>query len=250
MAATTAAADRSAPRRRAQPMEIDEAARTARDARDAPDGLAASVDLCLAHSGWTDVRRLTAADVDLRDVAHGLARINRWNGAIREPVSVAWHSLVVAELARRRDPAAGLHGLMHDAAEAYTGDWARPWKCHMSRAAAELAAALEAACLEAAGVEPTAATRAAVGDADDAVMLLEHHRPWGLGQPRRSRDLARIEAAQDAARRWNPCGGPVGAERATAMFTDYALELMTGTGAPMLRRAEAARKRRRTLGTR
>lgn len=61
--------------------------------------------------------------VDLADVAHGLAQINRWNGQARRPISVLEHSLVVAELCPKE---ARLPALLHDAHEAYFGDVATP----------------------------------------------------------------------------------------------------------------------------
>lgn len=62
-------------------------------------------------------------DINLDDIARGLAQTNRFGGQSRRPISVAEHSLVVALLAR---PGAGLAALLHDAHEAYLGDWARP----------------------------------------------------------------------------------------------------------------------------
>ena len=64
--------------------------------------------------------------IHLADIAHHLSFINRWIGASEIPVSVASHSLFVANLVAKTNPGAGLNGLMHDAAEAYTGDISRP----------------------------------------------------------------------------------------------------------------------------
>lgn len=62
---------------------------------------------------------LAPADVDLRDLAHGLALCNRFAGHTREPVSVAQHSVYASHLV---PPDLALQALLHDGAEAYLGD--------------------------------------------------------------------------------------------------------------------------------
>ena len=72
-----------------------------------------------------DVEHIHLADIDIRDIAHHLALINRFNGATRVPYSVAQHSIHVAQYV----PAEfRLWGLLHDAAEAYVGDIIAPMK--------------------------------------------------------------------------------------------------------------------------
>lgn len=65
------------------------------------------------------------ADVDLGDIAWGLARACRFAGQTPRHYSVAEHSLLVASLVPMH---LQLHGLLHDAAEAYIGDLIRPVK--------------------------------------------------------------------------------------------------------------------------
>ena len=60
-------------------------------------------------------------EVSITDIAHHLATINRFYGAPPVPYSVAQHSVVVAQM-MMDDPKAALHGLLHDAHEAYIGD--------------------------------------------------------------------------------------------------------------------------------
>lgn len=73
-------------------------------------------------------------DVEIEDIAHGLARVARWNGqTIGDwPYSVAQHSLLVEQLFRRttghNDPALCLAALLHDAAEYVVGDMISPFK--------------------------------------------------------------------------------------------------------------------------
>lgn len=57
-------------------------------------------------------------------IANALARINRYGGQWRYPISVARHCLMVADVLRNRgySPAVQLQGLYHDAAEAFTSD--------------------------------------------------------------------------------------------------------------------------------
>src|SRR5262249_44695756 len=73
-------------------------------------------------------------DVELADIAHGLARVARWNGQTAGPhiFSVAQHTLLVEAVARARNPrldrAARLAVLLHDAPEYVIGDMISPFK--------------------------------------------------------------------------------------------------------------------------
>ena len=73
-------------------------------------------------------------DIELDDIAHGLARVARWNGQTfgRNIFSVAQHTLLVEELARRKvgavDRRLGLALLLHDAPEYVIGDMISPFK--------------------------------------------------------------------------------------------------------------------------
>lgn len=73
-------------------------------------------------------------DIEIEDIAHGLARVARWNGqTIGEyPFSVAQHSLLVEDLFRLMRPHSTdgelLAALLHDAPEYVVGDMISPFK--------------------------------------------------------------------------------------------------------------------------
>jgi len=68
--------------------------------------------------------------VKIEDVAHHLAIVAQFNGATSRPYSVAEHSLVCADIARRAGASVFVEmaALMHDAHEAYTNDLISPAK--------------------------------------------------------------------------------------------------------------------------
>lgn len=66
-----------------------------------------------------------ACDVSLVDIAHALSLICRYTGHVKQFYSVAEHCVRVSWAC---DPDDALWGLLHDAAEAYVCDLARPVK--------------------------------------------------------------------------------------------------------------------------
>lgn len=77
------------------------------------------------------------ADIDIRDIAHGLARVARWNGQTigHYAFSVAQHALIVEAIAALPGPRAepwsrewALAALLHDAPEFVVGDLISPFK--------------------------------------------------------------------------------------------------------------------------
>ncbi|MAW87778.1 MAG: hydrolase [Phyllobacteriaceae bacterium] len=76
-------------------------------------------------------------DVEIVDIAHGLARVARWNGqtAGDHAFSVAQHSLIVEQVFKAMMPAASadqqLAALLHDAPEYVIGDMISPFKAVM-----------------------------------------------------------------------------------------------------------------------
>lgn len=73
-------------------------------------------------------------DIAIEDIAHGLARVARWNGQTVGPhaFSVAQHVLIVEEIAHALNPGWParwrLAALLHDAAEYVIGDLISPFK--------------------------------------------------------------------------------------------------------------------------
>ncbi len=73
-------------------------------------------------------------DIDIADIAHGLARVARWNGQTvgDHALSVAQHALVVDDIIGARQPGWvrdwRLAALLHDAPEYVIGDLISPFK--------------------------------------------------------------------------------------------------------------------------
>ena len=73
-------------------------------------------------------------DIEIEDIAHGLARVARWNGQTigDHAFSVAQHSVVVEEICAHIQPDLApkwrLAALLHDASEYVIGDMISPFK--------------------------------------------------------------------------------------------------------------------------
>ena len=76
----------------------------------------------------------TPLDIEVEDIAHGLAFVARWNGQTRGdwPYSVAEHSLLVEQIFSKLNPSIApkwqLAALLHDAPEYVIGDMISPVK--------------------------------------------------------------------------------------------------------------------------
>ncbi len=76
-------------------------------------------------------------DVEIEDIAHGLARVARWNGQTigQHAYSVAQHSLLVEQIFNRLSPNERIEwqllALLHDAPEYVIGDMISPFKAVM-----------------------------------------------------------------------------------------------------------------------
>ena len=93
----------------------------------------------------------TPMDIEIEDIAHGLAFVARWNGQTRGDwaYSVAEHSLLVEEIFARLDPGAAprwrLAALLHDAPEYVIGDMISPVKSALGVEYGEIDARIGAA---------------------------------------------------------------------------------------------------------
>ena len=81
-----------------------------------------------------DLLEPSPLDIEIEDIAHGLARVARWNGQTRgaHAFSVAQHSVLVerlvADLSPRLSREARLAALLHDSPEYVVGDLISPFK--------------------------------------------------------------------------------------------------------------------------
>src|SRR3989442_13891252 len=117
----------------------DAGSRQARAAPERDRGRVAPITPARAWQRMLPGRRLdlldpSALDVEIEDIAHGLARVARWNGQTRGAhiFSVAQHALLVECIARQREPNLDrrlrLAVLLHDAPEYVIGDMISPFK--------------------------------------------------------------------------------------------------------------------------
>ena len=81
-----------------------------------------------------DILKPSPLDIEIEDIAHGLARVARWNGQTdgKYGFSVAQHSILVEQLMHMNAPSLDnkwrLACLLHDSAEFVIGDMITPFK--------------------------------------------------------------------------------------------------------------------------
>jgi len=120
-------------------------------------------------------------DIEIEDIAHGLARVARWNGQTigEHAFSVAQHSLVVEEIAAHirpgLEPKWRLAALLHDASEYVIGDMISPFKSALGVSYKEFEARLESAIHVRFGLPPKTpqTIKALIKKADKACAFFE-----------------------------------------------------------------------------
>ena len=99
-------------------------------------------------------------DIEIEDIAHGLARVARWNGQTKgeHAFSVAQHSVLVEAVVGQLWPTTSatdlLGALLHDAPESVIGDMISPFKTALGVDYKQFEARLEAAIRLRFGLSP------------------------------------------------------------------------------------------------
>jgi len=129
-------------------------------------------------------------DIEIEDIAHGLARVARWNGQTLgdDAFSVAQHSVVVEEIVAHLQPDLPprwrLAALLHDAPEYVIGDMISPFKAALGLDYRTFEARLEAAIHIRFGlpVQTPTRVRALIKRADRASAFFEATQIAGFGR--------------------------------------------------------------------
>jgi len=135
-------------------------------------------------------------DIEIEDIAHGLARVARWNGQTLgdHAFSVAQHSLIVEEICVHLQPGLEprwrLAALLHDASEYVIGDMISPFKAALGLDYRTFEARLEAAVHLRFDLPPTPppAIKILIKQADRACAFFEAVQLAGFS-PREALDL-------------------------------------------------------------
>lgn len=125
-----------------------------------------------------DLVNPTWGTVNPLDIAHALSLINRFGGHTSRGYSVAQHSVFVSQNVQ---PENALHGLLHDAHEAYVGDITRPLKHLLGHRIREIESRIDTAIFERFGLSWTETAKADVFKADLLALSTEAHHLLGHG---------------------------------------------------------------------
>lgn len=112
-----------------------------------------------------DLANPSPMDVEVEDIAHGLARVARWNGQTKgeHAFSVAEHSVIVERICRKLDPSMtakqSLMALLHDSPEYVIGDMISPFKALLGEGYKAIEARLQEAVHIRFGLPPVTPVR-------------------------------------------------------------------------------------------
>lgn len=200
------------------------------------------------YGGPLQLLELTPEQIDIRDISHGLAQINRFNGQSASPIPVLWHSLMVMQLCAGYDPATRLEALFHDAGETYVGDWIRPLRSVMDNRLVELRDKVQRTVFEAVGLRGRSCLSETVHRADDTMLRCEMESPWGYGRivswyerPSPSEGKAVQYALSEIG--WPPLD-QLEMKRIRGLFLDHA-DRLVGPDAPIRASIDRARNEQR-----
>ena len=134
-------------------------------------------------------------DIEIEDIAHGLARVARWNGQTvgRHAFSVAQHALLVEDIAgllhTELDRRWRLAALLHDAPEYVIGDLISPFKAAIGLDYKAFERRLQEAIHRRFGLPPTLPARiiAIIKSADRIAAFYEATRLAGFTQAEANR---------------------------------------------------------------
>ena len=137
-----------------------------------------------------DILNPSPLDIEIEDIAHGLARVSRWNGQTRgkHSFSVAQHSILVERLVRINAPKLNqkwyLAALLHDAPEYVIGDMITPFKHALDGMYREIEAGLDRAVHIRFGLPPQIpdAVKRTIKRADRMAAWLEATQLAGFSQ--------------------------------------------------------------------
>ncbi|MCW6508364.1 hydrolase [Lichenifustis flavocetrariae] len=172
-------------------------------------------------------------DVAIEDIAHGLARVARWNGQTAGPhiFSVAQHALLVEAIFTDRqapgDAKAGLAALLHDAAEYVVGDLISPFKVALGESYKAIELRVLTAVLSRFGVAEVAETMA--GEIKLADQMAARLEASGLAGFSESEATLYFGAPLPEAARWHSHLAPLPAELVQERFLRRFAALTAGS---------------------
>lgn len=151
-------------------------------------------------------------DIEIEDIAHGLARVARWNGQTHGDFifSVAQHCLLVEKIAEALEPSLSredrLFMLLHDAPEYVIGDMISPFKAAIGEAYKQVENRILTAILLRFSLAPTPPRRTLLlcKKSDRAAAFLEATKLAGFTEPEARRIFGGPAGSSDFAEQLSP----------------------------------------------